>query len=114
MIRNPRGREMRFTAFGRDCYGFLQRLPGLRDTGRSVISPKKVKLFVGPSKLTVGEIKCWVMCHSLIQQMYSLAGLRNHPCVERLLSQRLLAAQITIVGNKIGCRWLLDRCFLCW
>ena len=79
-----------------------------------MITPQKVKAFVGASELTVSEIECWIMCHGLIQQMYSLACVLDHACVERCLSQRLLAAEITIVGNKIGCRWLLDRCLFCW
>src|SRR6266536_2456378 len=114
MIGNPRGEQMRFPAFRRERQSFLHRSPGLRDAGRGVITSQPVKLLVGPSKLTVREIELGIVCHGLIQQTYCLAALLDDTRVERLPSQRFLAAQITVVGEEIRRGRLLNRSFLCW
>src|SRR5205823_6441081 len=96
--------EMRFAVFRREGQSFLHRLPGLRDTRRSVISSQEIKRFVCARELAVREIELWIMRHSLIQQAYRLAAVLDHTRVERCLSQRLLATQIAIIGDKVSRR----------
>src|SRR4029077_12541121 len=105
---------MCFSAIRSERKSFLQRLPSLRHPGRSVISPQKVKQVMSASELTVGQIKAWIVRYSLIQQTYRLAGVLDHTGVEACLSKRLPATQVAIVGDKISCRWLLNRSFLSW
>src|SRR5207247_718381 len=105
---------MRFGSFRRKRKSFLQCLPGLRDPGWCVISSQKIERLVGAREVTICKIECWIVCHRLIEQTYCLTGVLDHPSIETCLSHRLLAAQITIVGDEISCRRLLNGGFLSW
>ena len=90
----------------------ISGLVGKPKARRAVIDSAKVKLHMAHRELTIGKQEGGIVCDGLVEQTYGMAGLLYPASVEGSHFNEFFATEITIIGDNVCCRCLLDRGFL--